>query len=324
MAPRSAGVDFMIVGTPRSGTTLVQRLVCELPGVRVPPETHFFRSFVPRLLRRRALPLTGAEIEEEVEAFLALDTSRGLQLEAAAVAERLRWRCATLFELFGALVRELAGVGRLYGEKTPSHLRWWQFVTRSMPGLKLIFVVRDPRAVVASYFDAWGPRPHAILAERWAIDQQQVALAERSLDPAVRLVLRYEDIVEDPEGTRVKLAAFLGTSVAEVRPESPLGLPWETWKAGVEEEVRRDRVDAWRATLPERVSEEVEAIAAAEMARFGYAPDRRKPRTLDAISRAQRSRYRRDRIREQQAIALLAVEAQVGAGGAAQPRWLPL
>ena len=304
----------MIVGTPRSGTTLAQRLVCELPGVRVPPETHFFRSFVPGLLRRRALPLTGTEIEEEMEVFLSLDTSRGLQLEPAAVSRRLDGRCKTVFELFGALVRELAGKGRLYGEKTPSHLRWWKLLTHHMPGLKLVFVVRDPRAVVASYFDAWGPRPHAVLAERWAIDQQQVALAEHTLHPADCLVLRYEDVVQDPDAARARLAGFLGTRLAEVPSDCPLGLPWETWKAGAEEAVRRDRTEAWRAELPARVCHDVEAIAAAEMSRFGYAPDRPEPGALDAISRAQRRRYRRDRLVEQRTIALLATQPHWGAG----------
>ena len=38
----AADVSFLMVGTPRSGTTLLQRLACELPGVGMPPETHFF------------------------------------------------------------------------------------------------------------------------------------------------------------------------------------------------------------------------------------------------------------------------------------------
>jgi len=44
------GPDFLIVGSARSGTTLVQRLACELPGVAMPPETHFFDIFLRRLL----------------------------------------------------------------------------------------------------------------------------------------------------------------------------------------------------------------------------------------------------------------------------------
>ena len=310
MARNGARVDFMIVGTPRSGTTLIQRLACELPGVRVPPETHFFRSFVPDLLRRRALPMKRAEIVAELEAFLALETSRGLDLEPEAVAARLDGSCATVAELFGALVRELAGDGRLYGEKTPSHLRWWPLLERWMPELRLVFVVRDPRAVVASYFRAWGVRPHAVVAERWAIDQQQVALAEPSLGAARCLVLRYEDVVGDADAARKRLAGFLGTHGGGREASARLGLPWETWKAGVEQPVHQDRTDAWRETLTARVWDDVETIAGSEMTRFGYAVERgREPRALDAVRRAQRRRYRLDRIRQHLAIEALAAQA---------------
>lgn len=286
----------------------MQRLASELPGVRVPPETHFFRSFVRGLLKRRVLPLRGADIVQELEVFLELDTSRGLELRPEAVAERLGGRCATVTELFAAVVRELGGNGRLYGEKTPSHLRWWPLLTRSMPELRLVFVVRDPRAVVASYFAAWGVRPHAVVAERWAIDQQQVALAERSLGDAGCLVLRYEDVVHDAEASRRRLAAFLGASDESKAVAAPLSLPWETWKAGVAEPVRGDRTNAWRGTLPDRVWNDIETITGAEMMRFGYTPDGSGTHALDPASRAQRRRYRLDRIREHRAIELLATQ----------------
>ena len=37
-----AELGFLLTGLSRSGTTLVQRLVCELPEVWVPQETHFW------------------------------------------------------------------------------------------------------------------------------------------------------------------------------------------------------------------------------------------------------------------------------------------
>jgi len=48
---------FAIVGSPRSGTTLVQRLCCELEGVVVPYETHFFSAYLP--VCRPRFPLAG-------------------------------------------------------------------------------------------------------------------------------------------------------------------------------------------------------------------------------------------------------------------------
>ena len=52
-------VDFLIVGTPRSGTTLVQRLACELPGVGMPRETEFWLGYRSSPLRTASFPLEG-------------------------------------------------------------------------------------------------------------------------------------------------------------------------------------------------------------------------------------------------------------------------
>ncbi|HLM09213.1 MAG TPA: sulfotransferase [Thermoleophilaceae bacterium] len=298
----------MIVGTPRSGTTLVQRLASELPGVRLPPETHFFRSFVRGLLRRQDFPLVRRELVREVEQFMALDTSRGLQLDPERVAARLGGRCATPAALFTTLVRELAGPGRLYGEKTPSHLRWWPVVSRWLPGIRLVAVVRDPRAVVNSYFSAWGARPHGVLAERWAIDQQEVLAAERELGGCRVLVLRYEQVVRETARARRRLAAFLGVPDQLRAAGAALRLPWEVWKEGVDGPVRDDRIGSWEATLPGRVVADIEAITCDEMRTFGYAPSERTEykRALGATSDVRRRRYRLERARERAAISSLA------------------
>jgi Sulfotransferase family len=284
-----APVDFMILGTPRSGTTLVQRLACELDGVRVPPETHFFRLFAPRLLRRRGFPLTGHALGEELRRFATLETSRGLDLDVTATAARLGGRADTVLELFGAIVRELAGEARVVGEKTPSHLRWWRQLTSGMPELRLVAVVRDPRAVVASYFDAWGPRPAAVLAERWALDQREVAAAWRALGDERCLVLRYEDVVRDPDAARQSLASLLGVPVRVGRTPGPLALAWETWKARASGPVTADGIDRWRSVLPGAIADEVAAVARREMEAYGY---RAAERTAPVGARAQWLRYR--------------------------------
>ena len=54
-------VRIMVVGTPRSGTTLVQRFVTEECGLRGGPETHFFTT-LPLILRRSTILLVGIRI----------------------------------------------------------------------------------------------------------------------------------------------------------------------------------------------------------------------------------------------------------------------
>jgi hypothetical protein len=295
--------SFIIVGTPRSGTTLVQRLACELPGVRVPIETHFFAQFFPSRFRWR-FPLQGNDLREALEAYASMKNTREAGLDAERTAGRLGGAGASgPLDLFEAVVRELAGDAAIYGEKTPTHLPWWRPLTLAMPWLRVIAVVRDPRAVVASTLDLpWGPKRsegYAVVAERWLCDQRQVAKASAALPPARFLLMRYEDVVADPDAARGRIAQLIG--VVDDASAAPLAsdilLPRESWKSRAVERVTDERVRAWERTLTDRRAQRIEAICFPEMSRLGYdsrftrATARRKRAALPPTVTIARLRY---------------------------------
>lgn len=277
--PRQRGIvrdlDFVIVGTPRSGTTLVQRLACELRGTRVPPETQFFWRFGPRLLARRTFPLNERAIREEIAAFLDLKSSRGFRLDADAVTAALGGRCDHIVELYSVFVRQLAGEAELYGEKSPQHLMWWRVLTDTMPNLKVIGVVRDPRAVIASTLKVvWNSDSHLLLAERWAFEQRQLLRAQRRLGEDRCLVLRYEDVVTDPLAAKRAMSSFLGAPVsvkpAEIQDRGQIFHPRQTWVANATGPVVVSRVHAWRDELTSSQVADVMAVCRREIRRLGY------------------------------------------------------
>lgn len=268
-------VGFIIVGTPRSGTTLVQRLACELPGVRVPPETQFFWKFGPRLLARRTFPLNEPALRAEIEAFLDLNNSRTVKLDADAIVASLGGHCDHILELFSTLVRHLAGEAQLYGEKTPQHLMWWRGLTDAMPELKVIGVVRDPRAVTASNLKvAWSKDSHLLFAERWAFEQRQLLRAQRRLGENRCLIIGYEDVVADPLATKREMSTFLGVSMSVKAPDmndrGQIFHAWETWKANATGPVVVSRIDAWRNELTPSQAGDVMAVCRREMRILGY------------------------------------------------------
>ncbi|HEY7399987.1 MAG TPA: sulfotransferase [Actinomycetota bacterium] len=276
--------SFLIVGTPRSGTTLVQRLACELPGVRVPIETHFFAQFYPERFRWR-FPLQGNELREAVGEYASMKNLREAALAPERVADRLDDRADGPLALFDAVVRELAGEADTYGEKTPTHLPWVRPLTRAMPGLRVIAVVRDPRAVVSSTLELpWGPkRPegYAVVAQRWLLDQRELAKARDALGRERFLLLRYEDVVADPGVARGRIAALI--DVADEGRAAPkagdIVLPRESWKARATERVTDERVRAWEQRLSDEQVRTIEAIAGRELGRLGYgAASPRRPR----------------------------------------------
>lgn len=307
-------VTFMIVGTPRSGTTLVQRLACELPGVQTPPETHFFGFFALDLLRRRRFPLEDRQLTEELHAFARMNKSRELNIDIPAIERALQGRCESPFEMFEAIVRHLAGDADVYGEKSPEHLLWWNALARSRPGMRFIGVVRDPRATVASHIAAfgsktgWGTRPHIVRAERWKWDQRALHRAASALGPKHFLTLRYEDVVTNPEEAQARIARFLHVApvkeVASATKISRIIQPHERRiKGQAVGPIRTERMDSWRREMSTRQAEQIASICRKEMIRFGYesVPARVQTgfhrMTLNPRSQWERLRFRAGRVR---------------------------
>ena len=289
----TAGVGFLVVGSPRSGTTLVQRLACEIPGVAMPAETHFFSQFVTGLMTRQTFPLHTPVLEEEIGRFAALDSSRGLDVDVAAVVHSLGGQCRSPYALFDALVSQLAGPAEVRGEKTPEHLMWWRPLSRAAPELRFVVVVRDPRAVVASNLampwrqegrvPAWGENVHLAFAEMWACLQEQVHLMTAVLGPDRLLRLRYEDVATDPDATRDRIALFLGRPPVTVPAAAPqkIVLEWEPWKQAALGPVVADNLEAWRQSLGAQRADEVAALCRTGMQSFGYGDE--APSVLSAV-----------------------------------------
>jgi hypothetical protein len=308
-----AGPDFIIVGTPRSGTTLVQRLASEIPGVRVPPETHFFTGFYAGLIRRATFPLSEDVLRNELLRYMALDTSADMNLNVESIIDGLGGGCGNPVELFGAITRALAGNAEVVGEKTPDHLRWWRPLSKALPDLRVVGVVRDPRAVVSSHMRLRpGSAVAALVADRWRSDQQEMEKAQAALPPGHFLQLRYEDVVTDPDRAKSLLANLLDVGLQD-HIESPkhLFLSWEeSWKALAVGPITAQRVGAWSDVLSSREIEQVEMSCIRYMSRLGYqARARRFLRTAIvnpspalglAILRVRFSRFRQRRWIERQ------------------------
>ena len=132
----------------------------------------------------------------------------------------------------------------------------------------------------------WGDDMHLAFAELWSFYQGQVPRLTGDLGPDRSLVLRYEDVVRDPDATRRRLALFLGRSAdaTPVTAPSDIVLPWESWKARALDPVADDRVDSWHDHLDGRRAREIALVCARGMRRFDYPVD--PPRRLStALSR---------------------------------------
>jgi hypothetical protein len=282
---------FFVVGTGRCGSTLLQTMLMSHPVVRMPPETQYFQFLDPAVLG-----LPDPLPDDAVEAYLStvragygwriLDTdSRGGEAYADAVRGGLRhawdqflWVCDRLSE---------GQAGRMLGEKTPQHWIYLDRVLSLFPTAKVIHIYRDPRDVVAALMSMpwWGGRSVRRTARHWRKALTAAESWQARLGPDRHRMVRYEDLVEDPEGVLGGVAVFLGLGFDPAMldrreaAERAFRPSEEGHKALTRTPLTRDRQGRYRAKLTPFQIRLVEATVGAElMDRHGYQPDPDVPR----------------------------------------------
>jgi len=163
--------------------------------------------------------------------------------------------------------------------KNGSHLRWWREMHQFFgDDLYLLYIVRDPRAVISSKLRtarpyhpgevmAWGGVVPAAI--RWRIYANSInSVKEKNIKICE---LRYEDLVQDRERELNRISKFM--SIPQSGSKGIYSVP-ETEKLIhklVESHLLdADRIDAWRSQLSILNQYRVEAICRAEMVQYNY------------------------------------------------------
>lgn len=295
---------FFILGSGRSGTTLLQSLLSAHSRLTVTPETHFCR----RSQSISGAPIDGAPPNFDAwwrewtvsPRFLDLQVSPERCLELMEGRRDFAAALAAMLAAFG----ETAGKPRV-GEKTPGHMHFVPWLLKVFPDARIIALQRDPRAVIASIAKApWSvdfdpARSFLVRATRLHLMERQgrtwaringELLPRIARDPRV-MRLRYEDLVQDPEETLREVCAFLGetfepamlgersapaASASVARNET-----WRKWgeshHAASNAPVNTASMEKWRSELTPLEIAAIEAGAAEVMTALGLGEPASRP-----------------------------------------------
>jgi hypothetical protein len=276
---------IFVVGAPRSGTSLLARMLDAHPAIGLADELCFFDIVLGA--RREVPELDSAErIARFLELLPKMDHVRywadGATLIEAA-AERLRADPRPCYAAFYRHLMECraAALGkRRFGEKTPWNVRHLEALEALFPNARFLHIVRDPRAVVASKRKL--PRTSRDVvtnAVKWSID---VAAAGRyregSPDRAARLLeIRYEDLVRSPEAVLRRVIDFLGEpfdpAMLAFAEAGALAFKDQPWREGVRRPLFDSSLETWRGELSPAQLWLVQWLTRTSMARYGYAAE---------------------------------------------------
>ena len=234
-----------IVGCARTGSTLLRHALNRSPDVAIAPETHFMRRAARlRLSARLGAVRERRDLERIVEDLYRVDAMSGTGYWAwlrrtvppDELLGRLEGTDRTLRAVFTLLidlwVERVTPTARIIGEKSPDHLASVPTLATWFPGARVIHTFRDARGIYASELrrrreGRWGPKralrriPGRLVdAGLPAIEAARSAIVWRradDLDRAYRELLgsryrlvRFEDLVSDPEGELRSVCATIG------------------------------------------------------------------------------------------------------------------
>lgn len=255
MGRRGSALDgrlVFVVGSRRSGTQLVQRLLCASPFVTaVPQETHLFSHGIAPLYERVQHTVVGSADIGRVHA------------DENVLADAVRDLCDAI------LAPHLRPPAAFLVERTPVHAFHLDLLGKIYPDAAVVHVIRDGRDVARSLtHQPWGPSDLAEAAAAW----RDSVTAARSTGHPRYVEIRYEDLIEEPDRP-LKLFAAIGVPAPPpARVEAELARVWNHDPADP-----RAATAKWRSSYTGEELAEFDAVAGDLLRELGYAAGTRAP-----------------------------------------------
>lgn len=202
---------IFIVGLPRSGTTLLERMLSNHSEITSAGEIVDFMSQLHR----------------------ATDTSSGGMLQAIQRSGDIDY--AELGQRYLQQTQWRAGGRRYYIDKLPANIQMVSFIRRALPQALIVHMVRDPMQVCFSNFRAMFGNASAYSYDLHALahhygQYQRLAERWRVLFPGHVFEVHYEHLVNTPEASLRQVLARCGLAMEEAcllpeRNAAPVATP---------------------------------------------------------------------------------------------------
>lgn len=273
---------FFIIGSGRSGNTLVRRLLFAHPEVYIPPETYVLGETITEYERSSFLEwkalcrniLAMFAFSQDAETFPTLNF-RPLYLDLIRTSSDKRGYDYIINELFLFLGRQVKQNVKYWGDKTPMNTSSLDRIWSAFPNGKFIHIVRDSYDVVESYLNMGRYNTIEDAAYRWLKAVDDCEQFGKNI-PEQYLTVYYEKLVREPELQAEAIYDFLSL---EFTPDflKPLDsveimgdLPIKPHYKDVNKEISTKNIGKGRKNLSQRDISKIAEITGKKRGELGY------------------------------------------------------
>ncbi len=290
---------IFIVGSPRSGTTLLAKILGRHSHIFMPGETHYFSDIYVR--QKEIGDLSTFEARDLLwDRLVHLYEKYNEPSDQARINQLLKER-EFIESLKGALCSyekahrvfmELQAiyVGKVrWGNNTPKDIFHVPEIKKVYPNAKFIVCVRDIRDFLGSYKNKWRvtSKSQEIRLQRlyhpvitsflWRASMKLVAPMQKALGHEKLFVVKYEQLVANAESVVKNVCDYLG----EQYEREMLNVEFSNSSGSNEAKgIYSTSVGTWKSRISEEECWIAQLIGGSEMKALGYRKERVEPRRL--------------------------------------------
>ncbi|NOZ39397.1 MAG: sulfotransferase [Planctomycetes bacterium] len=218
---RGTNPYVFLVGSPRSGTTMLKRMVNAHPSLAITRETHWIPRFYEK---RKGVTAEGRVNEKLIDLLFEHHRFDQMKIKRKALLKIVREQPDLTYANLVGLIFDHFGRRKnkpLVGDKTPTYVRKLPVLHELWPAARFVHLIRDGRDVwlsmrqwrmaakSAGKFPTWNVDPLVTTALWWKALVGMGCRDGRAIGNGQYCELKYEQLVAQPEIECKKLAHFL-------------------------------------------------------------------------------------------------------------------
>jgi hypothetical protein len=273
---------FFIIGSGRSGNTLLRTVLCNHSKISIPPESYVISNMV-----RKYQKLNFLDWKELIKIIIgeleSHDQFYTWKINLAPVYERLlnlapenRSLAKIIDEIYCYYSEQNASDFVIWGDKTPLNTLNLGWIDKIFYNSRYIHVIRDGRDVVSSYLKMGRYDKIEDACWRW---NKSINLAKKfgcSKSEEEYIEIRYEDFVSDPAIEVEKICNLLGINfnkqmINHREKVSELGDTSElSHHSNLSKPINTDSIGKWRKNLSKKQKQKAINLMKDNLNKLGY------------------------------------------------------